>query len=148
MELENSYNYLHILKVYRIYVSHTYPKSHPNYTSLNIEHMGASTSKWTAPNPYLVLSGSDSKLCTKFKFCEDKDHRHLKLLHDCGTWLNRQVTQYNTWLGMIIDDDKMWPWQVEWVQNLYNGGDHIEWVTYMQMKLLLLVSCQHLPKWS
>jgi hypothetical protein len=47
--------------------------------------MGASKVKWTAPDPYLVLSGSDSKLYTNFKFCEDKIHRHLKLLHDCGT---------------------------------------------------------------
>ena len=39
---------------------------------------GASMVKWTARNPCLVLSESDSKLYTSFKFCEEKNHRHLR----------------------------------------------------------------------
>ena len=34
------------------------------------KNMGASTIKWIAPNPCLVLSESDSKLCTNFEFCK------------------------------------------------------------------------------
>ena len=34
--------------------------------------MGASTVKWTCPDPCLVLSESDSKLYTNFEFCEEK----------------------------------------------------------------------------
>ena len=34
--------------------------------------MGASMVKWTAHDPYLVFSESDSKLYTYFEFCEEK----------------------------------------------------------------------------
>ena len=34
--------------------------------------MGASTVKWTTHDPCLVLSESDSFLCTNFEFCEQK----------------------------------------------------------------------------
>ena len=40
--------------------------------------MGANTVKWTNPDPCLVLSGSDSILCTNFEFREEKNHRHFK----------------------------------------------------------------------
>ena len=36
-------------------------------------NMGASTVKWTTPNPCLVSSESDSKLYTNFEFCEEKE---------------------------------------------------------------------------
>ena len=39
--------------------------------------MGASTVKWTTLDPYLVLSESDSILCTNFEFCEEINHRHF-----------------------------------------------------------------------
>ena len=34
--------------------------------------VGASTGKWTAPDPYPVLSESDSILCTDSEFREEK----------------------------------------------------------------------------
>ena len=40
--------------------------------------LGASMVKWTAPDPCLVLSESDSILCLNFEFCEEKTHRHSK----------------------------------------------------------------------
>ena len=43
-------------------------------------NLGASMVKWTNPDPCLVLSESDSILCTNFEFCEEKSHRHLKNL--------------------------------------------------------------------
>ena len=38
--------------------------------------LGASTMKWTTPDPFLVLNECVSKLCTNFEFCEGKNHRH------------------------------------------------------------------------
>ena len=40
--------------------------------------MSASTIKWTALDPCLVFSESNSKLYTRFKFCEGENHRHFK----------------------------------------------------------------------
>ena len=40
--------------------------------------LGASTVKWTTPDPCLVLTESDSLLCTNFEFCEEINHRHFK----------------------------------------------------------------------
>jgi hypothetical protein len=41
--------------------------------------VGASTVKWTTPHPCLVLSESESSLCTNFKFCEEKNHTHFMM---------------------------------------------------------------------
>ena len=43
-----------------------------------LKQLGASTVKWTTPNPSLVLSESDSILCINFEFCEEINHRHFK----------------------------------------------------------------------
>ena len=47
-------------------------------------YVGASTVKWTAPDPCLVLSESDSILCTNFESCEEKKHTNLQrqVIHD------------------------------------------------------------------
>ena len=37
-----------------------------------VAHMGASTVKWRTHDLCLVLSESDSKLCTNFEICEGK----------------------------------------------------------------------------
>jgi hypothetical protein len=42
------------------------------------EHMGASTVKWTTPNPCLVFSENDSKLYTNFEVCEKRNHKHSR----------------------------------------------------------------------
>ena len=42
--------------------------------------MGASTVKWTCPDPCLELSESDSKLYTNFNFCEEKTIDIKKIL--------------------------------------------------------------------
>ena len=39
--------------------------------------MGSNTTKWTNPDPCLVLSESDSFLCTNFDFLEEKNRRHF-----------------------------------------------------------------------
>ena len=39
--------------------------------------VGASMLKWTFHDACLVLSESDSKLCTNFKFCEEENHKIL-----------------------------------------------------------------------
>jgi hypothetical protein len=49
---------------------------HPNSKWLDM-HVGANTVKCTNPNPYLVLSESDSILCTNTEFCKEKHHRHF-----------------------------------------------------------------------
>ena len=41
-------------------------------------HSGASMVKWTTHDPYPMLSESDSKLYTAFKFCEETNHKHFK----------------------------------------------------------------------
>jgi hypothetical protein len=43
-----------------------------------IAHMDASMVKLTTHDPCLVLSESDSKLCTKFEICEEKSNGHFK----------------------------------------------------------------------
>ena len=40
--------------------------------------MGASTIKWTAPDPCLVFNESDSKLYTNFEFYEKTNYGHSK----------------------------------------------------------------------
>ena len=40
--------------------------------------MGASTVKWTTPDPCLAFRESVSKLYTNFEFCEENNHRHIK----------------------------------------------------------------------
>ena len=40
--------------------------------------MGANTVKWTAFDPCLGSSESDSNLYTNFEFCDEKIHRHSK----------------------------------------------------------------------
>ena len=40
--------------------------------------VSASTVKWIAPDPCLVLRENDSTLCTNFGFCKEKNYRHLK----------------------------------------------------------------------
>ena len=39
---------------------------------------GASMVKWTALDPCLMLSESDSSLYINFQFCEEKNHKHFK----------------------------------------------------------------------
>jgi hypothetical protein len=43
--------------------------------------MGASTVKWTTPDPCLMFSESDSKLNTNFEFCEEK--KIINILETC-----------------------------------------------------------------
>ena len=46
---------------------------------MNFTHEGcASTVKWTAPDPCLVFSESDSNLYPSFGFCEETNHKQFK----------------------------------------------------------------------
>lgn len=47
--------------------------------TISVDSLGASTVKWTAPDLCLVLSASDSILCTIFEFCGGKSHRQMSL---------------------------------------------------------------------
>ena len=51
-------------------------KSLPCSSTQNEPIQGASTVKWTTP--CLMFSTSDSKLYTKFEFCEETNHKHFK----------------------------------------------------------------------
>ena len=45
-----------------------------NHILLYLACEGASILKWIALDPCLVFSESDSKLYTKFEFCEEKNY--------------------------------------------------------------------------
>ena len=54
---------------------------------------GASMVSWTTRNPCLVLNESDSKLYTKFKFCEDSVEniqKHINL-HNQASYDDKKI---------------------------------------------------------
>ena len=65
---------------------------------------GASTGKWTAPDPCHVFSESDSKLYTKFEFCDEKNHRHLEKHINLQSYVNHD-DQKNSKKSLHILED-------------------------------------------